>query len=917
MAVPEQTPYSEHIGNGITTSFALGFQCESKDHLIVLVDDVEPPIATWSLSEGNVVFTTAPADGQKITLQRNTPFSRTVDYQSYNNSFRPPAVNKDFDWIWLKLQELGVADWILSNRIDALKNYVDLQDGKLQTNINNLKNYVDDKDDELRGYLLEEIRKQGVALDQLDDYYNYLMQRLAQIAVDKGWDASFVTYQGITQEKINDGLGSILEMLSIQVPKNGMRVFVKGLQGGWFEYNSSKAALNDGGTVFNGWVRIHYLYKCVNLSWFGATPDNAAVAASNEAALLKAVSVASVIVDGYFYCTQTNQNIITKPFVLVGENLECGINFTTMRGSWLRLKAATKFSIDKLIIRAPINSVGGMVTTDTDVDLMDEFNLTDCDIDIGRANLFYRLYSNTIDPGVTLYGIKKLIIERNKASNVAALFVGTNMPYELASIKSNRVKNISNQVVSLGRNNTHLFQRNLQKLMQRLEIAFNTVINDDDYFPATVSNYMCFVLTEGEYVEYYNNHVEGLKTTEKVALYDLYCNARELHYYRNTWKNNICINSTKEVADLMKSKGTVVSFYKNNRFIVEKSFLERHNALDSSKSWVRLFQKTYGDDTSNMVIHDNIIDVYEFLGMPATGLTKNVDIRRNHFKANNCSSIFLNINNTAEDIATYADASAIIYDNDFEFENAGRDIIQAGAVLKGFSLLGMGYSSTSGKGTYREISCTNNRIFIKNLYNSFRIAGAMYAKELNLGDNTISVDNNIAGALYRPLFGVAPVKSNITRNVFSGAMNSDALAVTFNLNSPANLEVELNSPYAEWYSYLIPPETGESTVLVEIRAASKAGLFSGTYLIKVGQTGVAYTDSAGVAQVMPYTDSATIVHSSPKVFPLNPVESLLAGVRFGVRNKENAQGAVRLEYRSTTFTAGQDVKFNISVKSSI
>lgn len=186
MAVPEQTPYIEHTGNGATTSFSLGFQCESKDHLIVLVDEIEPPIATWSLTGGNVVFTTAPASGSKITLQRNTPFSRTTDYQSYNNSFRPPAVNKDFDWIWLKLQELGVADWILGNRIDALKNY------------------VDDRDDELRAYLMEEIRKQGVALDQLDEYYNYLMQRLAQIAVDKGWDASFVVDGDKNQHQINE-----------------------------------------------------------------------------------------------------------------------------------------------------------------------------------------------------------------------------------------------------------------------------------------------------------------------------------------------------------------------------------------------------------------------------------------------------------------------------------------------------------------------------------------------------------------------------------------------------------------------------------------------------------------------------------------------------------------------------------------
>lgn len=197
MAVPEQTPYIEHTGNGITTSFALKFQCESKDHLIVLVDEIEPPIATWSLTGGNVVFTTAPAAGKKITIQRNTPFNRTAEYQSFNNSFRPQTVNIDFDRIWLKLQELGVADWLM-------KLYVDRLHQQQEQKINDLKGYVDDRDDELRAYLLEEIRKQGVALDQLDEYYNYLMQRLAQIAVDKGWDASFVVDGDKTQHELNN-----------------------------------------------------------------------------------------------------------------------------------------------------------------------------------------------------------------------------------------------------------------------------------------------------------------------------------------------------------------------------------------------------------------------------------------------------------------------------------------------------------------------------------------------------------------------------------------------------------------------------------------------------------------------------------------------------------------------------------------
>ena len=46
MAVSEQTPYIEYTANGITTSFALEFNCDNQDHLIVLVDDVEPVLGT-------------------------------------------------------------------------------------------------------------------------------------------------------------------------------------------------------------------------------------------------------------------------------------------------------------------------------------------------------------------------------------------------------------------------------------------------------------------------------------------------------------------------------------------------------------------------------------------------------------------------------------------------------------------------------------------------------------------------------------------------------------------------------------------------------------------------------------------------------------------------------------------------------
>ena len=126
MAVSEQTPYIEYTANGITTSFALEFDCDNQDHLIVLIDDVEPVIGSWSLIGGAVVFNNAPGNGKKITIQRNTPFSRNTDYQSYNNSFRPHSVNGDFDRVWWKIQELGVRDWLLDLKIQKFRDDVNL-----------------------------------------------------------------------------------------------------------------------------------------------------------------------------------------------------------------------------------------------------------------------------------------------------------------------------------------------------------------------------------------------------------------------------------------------------------------------------------------------------------------------------------------------------------------------------------------------------------------------------------------------------------------------------------------------------------------------------------------------------------------------------------------------------------------------
>lgn len=95
-----------------------------------------------------------------------------------------------------------------------------------------------------------------VAIDITNDAIN-------NTAVEGGVLAdTFVVVDGsLSQRTINKGLESIADLSTINNPKDGLRVYVKsyhaglGEGGGYFTYDSSKADINDGGIVLNGWVR--------------------------------------------------------------------------------------------------------------------------------------------------------------------------------------------------------------------------------------------------------------------------------------------------------------------------------------------------------------------------------------------------------------------------------------------------------------------------------------------------------------------------------------------------------------------------------------------------------------------------------------------------------------------------------------
>lgn len=258
MAVPEQTPYKEFTANGITTVFPLEFDVLEQDHLIVLVNEVEPVFGSWHLDSVNdsIVFNKPPMVGAIIKIRRDTPMSRSTDYKTYNNSIRPEPVNFDFDNIWRKLQEMGVLNWMVDN------------------NIKDLNEYVDSLNDETKAIFLQMIKEQGTSLEQLDAYVDQLYKNLANVAVENGWFAEFIADGDQNQKQINNvqlqGIESAAKLRNTMPFYKGHKITLISHNqdqkegGGEFIATRKNGLLDNGGSIFKSsdpnlmWVRINY-----------------------------------------------------------------------------------------------------------------------------------------------------------------------------------------------------------------------------------------------------------------------------------------------------------------------------------------------------------------------------------------------------------------------------------------------------------------------------------------------------------------------------------------------------------------------------------------------------------------------------------------------------------------------------------
>ena len=107
MTVSTTTNKAAYIGNGVATSFAIPFPFLEQGHLKAyqLLDNVQTERTDWTVSNRNMVFATAPADGAQIVIMREVPMTQETDYRE-NEILPAETLERNFDKLTMQVQQL-------------------------------------------------------------------------------------------------------------------------------------------------------------------------------------------------------------------------------------------------------------------------------------------------------------------------------------------------------------------------------------------------------------------------------------------------------------------------------------------------------------------------------------------------------------------------------------------------------------------------------------------------------------------------------------------------------------------------------------------------------------------------------------------------------------------------------------------
>ncbi|PLT27068.1 phage tail protein [Pseudoalteromonas sp. MelDa3] len=644
---------------------------------------------------------------------------------------------------------------------------------------------------------------------------------------------------------------------------------------------------------------------------FGAIPNEESEAANNEAALLAAIGYGAVSIDEEYYSTLTSNNIIETNIDIIG-NRTGGIRFTEPGGPWIRYKNGEHIKISDIKITGAGGGISIFLSPVSEKHLLGQLDVYRCEIK-NDVSIHRGTYSSEIDVLSEAYGIKTVNFIKNEVVNCGfSFFTGLNMGHDLVTLKDNIFRNMSFVVMSMGIDNNHDFMENMKKGMKKLICKGNELINDDDYYSPSTGNYLAFVLYEGTEVDYKENWVEGLKTAGVMAVYDIYASVEILRYNGNTNKNNLCFNKDKNNNELLKSKGGKKTYYHNNEFIVEKEFLARHFADDVEKGWVTFYQKTHGDDESELSIKDNNFNIHILRGQPASSNTKSLLIKGNTFKVGKMSSSFAVINNTNEDVYSYSDATVEISDNELNIES-----LTEVAGLNGFSFLRQVIDQNSPRGDYKSIVLNNNKINIQKAKESVIFLTSLKAGKLEVTDNKLSVDN-LDGGTFMPLeyFSCSANEFIYKQNVFhlrNGIPRGTGMNMKLVDSDYIDIDVVYKGVFAPFE--VRTPKTEDKPYFLEFAMeATKGGeKYTSNYRVSVDVDGYTYTPVGGVETFSEYPNSSLEVITD--TIALSILDKSMTSVGFTSYNRTDFEEALLIKGECSEVVKGVDAgEFRTKVK---
>ncbi|TSJ87998.1 hypothetical protein FPQ14_11690 [Gilliamella apicola] len=167
MSVSNQQIYYEYIADGSTVVFPFSCRVVYPSDITVTIDGKQ---ATSYRVEGvdhpnggNVVFSVAPVANSRVVLSRDIPLIRETDYQT-NGDFLAKTVNRDFDRLWMALQ--NAFSWVRrALRYPKNGTNYDAENRRIE----NLGYPINQKDATTKYYVDQEYDKVKKAIDTVSD----------------------------------------------------------------------------------------------------------------------------------------------------------------------------------------------------------------------------------------------------------------------------------------------------------------------------------------------------------------------------------------------------------------------------------------------------------------------------------------------------------------------------------------------------------------------------------------------------------------------------------------------------------------------------------------------------------------------------------------------------------------------------